>query len=91
MIHVFYLLVFVFFIYFYRSNPLLMADMSHGDAAKSSLKLNTQISNFEDLLYGRPLGPAELKSDGWHRSFQRCEVFVSCWAKGGKRLFYIAL
>ena len=31
----------------------------------------------EEKLYGHPLGPAELKSDGWHRSFQRCQVFVS--------------
>jgi len=30
-----------------------------------------------DKLYGRPLGPAELLSDGWYRSFQRCKVFVS--------------
>lgn len=30
-----------------------------------------------EKLYGHPLGPAELKSDGWHRSFQRCQVFVS--------------
>jgi hypothetical protein len=38
----------------------------------------------EEKLYGHPLGPAELKSDGWHRSFQRCQVFVSpltAWAK----------
>ena len=31
----------------------------------------------KDQLYGRPLGPAELKNDGWHRRFQKCNVFVS--------------
>lgn len=41
----------------------------------------------EEKLYGHPLGPAELKSDGWHRSFQRCQVFVSpltAWEKHPK-------
>ncbi|CAK9058731.1 unnamed protein product [Durusdinium trenchii] len=30
-----------------------------------------------DKLYGSPLGQPELKSDGWHRRFQKCHVFVS--------------
>ncbi|CAJ1423194.1 unnamed protein product [Effrenium voratum] len=30
-----------------------------------------------DRSYGRPLGLAQLKEDGWHREFQHCRVFVS--------------
>ena len=39
----------------------------------------------QDKLYGSPLGQPELKSDGWHRRFQKCHVFVSALAEKSEK------